>query len=487
MLFFQMMSTPTSATGQLDLATAAPEAPPEYLSPRGSPTYPFSVLGLKLFVLLGDLFVVFLGLAVARRLFLDEPVLPSLSQYAALALSVIVGVYLVEGYETRTHYEKDGVVSRFLLGLGASVGLLVAFLFVFPSLPLTRRFAFFAYLYLTPLFLAWRIAGSRVLRARLPRRRVAILGDGDAGARLEGAFSGHDAFSLAMIMDEVPEAGEAGDGPVPDPLAAVCLKRGIDLLVVALPKEERDPILESLVACRGLGIEVQDMATCFEILSQKIPVRHLEDEWVAFSSHFLGWGHDFEAKVKRLLDIVISFVLGVVAAPFVLVLALLIRLTSPGPALLGQKRVGKHGKVFTLYKLRSMRDDAEEDGKPVWAAEDDHRVTPVGWFLRKAHLDELPQLWNVFRGDMSLVGPRPERPEFVKELRRQIPYYDLRHVVKPGLTGWAQVKYPYGASEEDALAKLEYDLYYLRHKTLLWDFRILLRTFAVSVLGKGSR
>lgn len=200
----------------------------------------------------------------------------------------------------------------------------------------------------------------------------------------------------------------------------------------------------------------------------------------------MGWGHDFDEKAERFLDVVIALLGLALTLPLIGLLVLAIRMTSRGPAIFKQVRVGRGGMTYTLYKLRSMHVNAEEGGA-AWAVRDDPRATWLGSLLRRSHLDELPQLWNVLRGEMSMVGPRPERPEFVAQLRTKIPYYDLRHIVKPGVTGWAQIRHPYGASVADAEQKLEYDLYYIRHRNLLWDLRIILRTITVSVLGRGSR
>jgi exopolysaccharide biosynthesis polyprenyl glycosylphosphotransferase len=191
-------------------------------------------------------------------------------------------------------------------------------------------------------------------------------------------------------------------------------------------------------------------------------------------------------KVKRLIDFAVSALLLLGTMPVMVLSALAIRLDSPGPVFFKQERVGKNGLVFVLWKFRSMRQNAEENGA-VWAEKVDPRVTRVGKWIRLLRIDEIPQLYNVFRGEMSLIGPRPERPEFIQELEKQIPYYGIRHSVRPGITGWAQVNYRYGASVEDALRKLEYDLYYIKKMSLLLDFKIILKTIGVVLFGQGAR
>ena len=191
--------------------------------------------------------------------------------------------------------------------------------------------------------------------------------------------------------------------------------------------------------------------------------------------------------VKRMLDLSFSIILAIGTAPLMVLTAIAIKLDSPGAALYSQERVGENGRVFRIYKFRSMRTDAEQAGKPMWARDKDDRVTRVGRFIRKTRLDELPQLWNVMAGDMSFVGPRPERPFFVEQLAREIPFYLQRHAVKPGLTGWAQVKYQYGSSIEDAMEKLRYDLYYIKHLSVFFDLTIALDTVKVILFGKGAK
>jgi sugar transferase (PEP-CTERM system associated) len=191
--------------------------------------------------------------------------------------------------------------------------------------------------------------------------------------------------------------------------------------------------------------------------------------------------------VKRVFDLIVSLMLLAATSPIMLITAILIKLESHGPVFYRQERVGQHGRPFSIFKFRSMRTDAEKDGRPQWARKNDDRITGVGRFIRRTRIDELPQVFNVFMGEMSFVGPRPERPYFVADLNRQIPYYGVRHTVKPGITGWAQVRYPYGASIEDALEKLQYDLYYVKNHSLFLDLMILTQTAQVVLLGKGVR
>jgi exopolysaccharide biosynthesis polyprenyl glycosylphosphotransferase len=233
------------------------------------------------------------------------------------------------------------------------------------------------------------------------------------------------------------------------------------------------------------GVTFDHLPSVYEEYTGKIAVDNLRPSWLIFSEGFRK--SRFLAFCKRVLDVVAALIGLVLAVPIGLCVAIAVKLSSPGPVFYSQRRVGLRGKIFTVWKFRTMVADAEAQTGPVWASRDgDPRITAVGGLLRRTRLDELPQLWNILKGDMSLVGPRPERPEFVTDLTRQIPYYGQRHVVRPGLTGWAQVRYTYGASTEDALQKLQYDLYYIKNFSIPLDLYIVFETIKTVVLRKGT-
>jgi len=258
----------------------------------------------------------------------------------------------------------------------------------------------------------------------------------------------------------------------------------VDRVVVALEDRRRKLPIEDLLTCRLRGIAVQEYEELYEGITGKIAVQALRPSYLIFNEGFgrAPWGE----LAKRTLDLTLAVLMLAVTWPFMVASALCVRLDSPGSILFRQQRIGRDGVPFTVLKFRSMRVDAEKLSGPVWAQTDDPRITPVGRFLRKSRLDELPQLFNVLMGDMSLVGPRPERGVFVEELSEQIPYYNQRHIVKPGLTGWAQINYPYGNTVEDALQKLQYDLFYIKYQSLLFDLSILFNTVKTVLLRKGT-
>lgn len=267
-------------------------------------------------------------------------------------------------------------------------------------------------------------------------------------------------------------------------LPTIASERNIDLIVVALQDRRMLLPTDALLACRMAGIDIREYEALYEQITGKIAVESLRPSYLIFNE---GFHHNpWNELGKRILDVSATLVMLLLSWPLMLLTALAVRMDSPGPALFSQERIGRDGRPFTLYKFRSMRTDAETRSGPVWATENDPRITRVGRFIRKTRLDELPQLFNVLAGTMSLVGPRPERAHFVDDLATRIPYFRQRHRVKPGLTGWAQINYRYGASFADAVQKLQYDLFYIKNQSLLFDLSILFNTVKIVLLRKGT-
>jgi sugar transferase (PEP-CTERM system associated) len=321
--------------------------------------------------------------------------------------------------------------------------------------------------------------------------RILIFGAGPAaqvvGDTLRAADpNAHIVGFVAGPNESAPTVSREQLLTVKDSLTQTALALGVDEIVVALTERRAGSMpLRQLLDCKLSGIKVCDLNTHFEKTLGQIRIDYLNASWLIFGDGFnQGTLRTF---VKRVFDIVCSSILLVLAAPVMLVTALLVKFESEGPVLYRQERVGLNGRSFLVNKFRSMRTDAEKDGKPRWAGANDDRVTRVGAVIRRLRIDELPQLFNVLRGEMSLVGPRPERPYFVDQLTQAIPFFAVRHSVKPGVTGWAQVRYAYGATVEDSQEKLQYDLYYVKNHTLFLDLVVLFETVGVVLTGKGAR
>jgi sugar transferase (PEP-CTERM system associated) len=323
------------------------------------------------------------------------------------------------------------------------------------------------------------------------RSRVLVFGSGSAAAVVGDTLKASD--PNVQIVGYVPGPNESTPA-VPErqlistggPLVEIARQHKVDEIIVALTERRSGSMpLRELLDCKLVGVKVHDLSTHFEKTLGQIRIDYLNAGWLVFGDGF-NQG-TFRTWVKRTFDIVCASILIVVSAPIMLLAAIAIKLESRGPLLYRQERVGLNGTTFNVAKFRSMRTDAEKDGTPRWASANDDRVTRVGRIIRRLRIDELPQLFNVLKGEMSLVGPRPERPFFVEQLTQQIPFFAVRHSVKPGITGWAQVRYPYGATVEDSQEKLQFDLYYVKHHSLLLDMLILLETVSVVLTGKGAR
>lgn len=328
--------------------------------------------------------------------------------------------------------------------------------------------------------------------ARFFTHRVLVLGTGEEALNLQRAMS-RSTSSAVEVVGFYPVKGQnqpavAAKQILSPAVALHELVRSLDVdeIIVAV-REQRGGIMpiQDLLNCRLQGTRVTDLPAFFERVNGEVPVESLKASWLIYGDGFRqGLGRTI---VKRIFDVLAATLLFIPGIPIMLLAALAIFLETGGPVLLRQERVGLGGRTFSLLKFRSMHKDAEQDGRPRWANAGDARITRVGRFIRRTRIDELPQLFNVLKGDMSFVGPRPERPFFVAQLSEKIPFYGARHSVKPGITGWAQVRYPYASSVEDACKKLQFDLYYVKNHTLPLDLVILFETVRVVLLGEGAR
>jgi sugar transferase (PEP-CTERM system associated) len=340
---------------------------------------------------------------------------------------------------------------------------------------------------------AWRLAFEWVSHRVGPRERILLVGTSPATVTLA-----HELYERRVQLG-VEIAGFVDANPARvglslfnpkiigsiDDIPRIVKDFAVDRVVVSLADARGTLPMDRLLAMKMAdGVTFDHLASVYEEYTGKIAVENLRPSWFIFSAGFRKSA--IIRAAKRALDVVAACLGLLLAGPIMLIVAVAVKLSSPGPALYHQKRVGERGRIFVVHKFRSMRQDAEAATGAVWAQTRDPRTTPVGRFLRKTRLDELPQLWNVLRGEMSFVGPRPERPEFVEELTRQIPFYGERHAIKPGLTGWAQVRYAYGASVEDALEKLQYDLYYIKNMSIALDVFVIFETVKTVILRRGT-
>lgn len=383
---------------------------------------------------------------------------------------------------------------RLIQALGVSAVILALIYFAVPSVMIGRGIFEVSIVILITVIVSWRYLYLLVLRRGLFNEKIILLGSGDLSRSIcrqieEKIDCG---YTIALTVCEEGSNGCVDGIPaiMPDAegrygLADKARALGISKIVVALAEKRGRMPTRELLQCRLEGIEVIDGNTFFEMLTGRLIVKSLNPAWLIFSE---GFQQSTASRVlKRLSDTLLALLLVVLLAPLLLVAAVAVKLDSPGPAFFSQERAGRGRRPYRIHKLRSMVCDAEKHTGEVWAEEDDPRITRVGRILRRYRIDELPQIWNVLKGEMSFVGPRPEREVFIKDLERQIPYYSTRLTVKPGITGWAQINYPYGASIEDAVEKLNYDLFYIKNMSIWMDMMIMLRTVKTVLGGRGAR
>jgi sugar transferase (PEP-CTERM system associated) len=415
-----------------------------------------------------------------------------ISQSVLFALVMFLGIFSMGLYQGHMRLSLRSCAIRLSVGLTMGAVVLAVVYYVLPPLTLGRGMLAASVLLALGLLVASRTVFRNSVGEEAFRRRVIVLGAGRKAAELAALEHSDEGLNF-RILGFVPAPG---DEPVVESarfmdaqgsLAEFMRRHEADEIVVAMDERRQGLPMRALLECRLKGFSVVDALVFMERETGKVRLDMLHPSWFIFSE---GFSRSYvRVSLRRFFDVVAAVIMLVLTAPLMLVAALAIWLESGfrGPVLFEQLRVGLDGHPFLLKKFRSMVPNAEAVTGPTWCGQDDPRITCVGRVLRKFRIDELPQLFNVIMGEMSFVGPRPERPEFVDELGRQIPFYSERHVVKPGITGWAQLRYPYGASAEDAREKLQYDLYYAKNQSLLFDFAILLQTAEVVLWGKGVR
>lgn len=411
---------------------------------------------------------------------------------AAYCLVVLLSLYWNRMYDLvalRTRWE---IATKLCTSIGWATPPLWGYYYLVPSLS-PGRAVFLISVVLSLLFLAaWRLFLLELFRRRSFAERVLIVGTGDRAKDLARILLARRHLGFLVI-------GHLGDDPAlqgvsivnpkvigtTDQVCELALRHHATRVVVAMSEDRGNLNMESLLNCKTSGIPVHSASEYVERLIGQIPLDGLRLSWLIFSEGFVV--SNSTLFVKRCLDTAVAVVGLLVTWPILLLTALAIRIDSPGPILYCQERVGRKGKSFTLWKFRSMKVDAELDGEPVWAMENDPRITRVGRLIRRTRIDEIPQLWNVLMGDMSLVGPRPERRPFVESLQQASRFYEERLVVRPGITGWAQISTKYAATIEESLEKLQYDLYYIKNLSVFFDLAIMVRTFRLVMQARKSR
>jgi sugar transferase (PEP-CTERM system associated) len=440
----------------------------------------------------GELLVIFGSMAfVAHRYHPSDEPFTAVWKVALVTALCLLCLYYNDLYDLTIVRTNREVLIRLLQAIGTALILLALLYLALPALMVGDG----AFLPATAIFLsgmlAWRLIFNRVAAMPPFGERVLIVGTDAAAQTVARQVLAQQNFHYDIVgfIDQDPSrVGERLVNPgvvgTPADIGHLIETRGIGRIFVGLSDRRGQLPVRELLRAKLRGVRVEDVNTVYERLTGKLLVEDLRPSLLIFSDGFRA--SKLTRQSKRLFDTMLALAGLVIAAPLMLLTAIAVWLESGSPVLYRQDRVGENGRVFTLFKFRSMRQDAER-GTPIWAKAVDERVTHVGAVIRKTRLDELPQLWNVLRGDMSFVGPRPERPFFVNQLSDEIPFYDQRHAVKPGITGWAQVKYRYGASLEDSIEKLRYDLYYVKHMSVPFDLTILFDTVKVVLFAKGAR
>lgn len=452
-----------------------------------------SISAATLFQLVAEICWLFLAVLLVLRL--DGVVMPR-DQEIVLALIFAVSITCLNGAFGLYRRAHDLSASSYFLRvlLAPAIGIPLAYLIaqlVPLGVPVYENWALAILLALVGLLLIRHAVLLPLVGMMLPHR-VLVLGTGPEARLVQVSLASAAPLGVRLVgfypLEKSPESVVPTTRIVArgTSLDDTVRQLGVHEVIVAV-RQQRGGVLplRELLDCRLEGVTITDLAGYFERVHGQVPIESLKVSWLIYGEGFRqNW---VRTVVKRSFDVVVSALLLVVAAPVMVVASLLIGLEGGGRIIYRQDRVGYRGRTFTVFKLRSMAHDAEKDGRAAWATKNDARVTRVGRYIRRMRIDELPQLLNVLKGEMSFVGPRPERPEFVAMLTEQIPYYAVRHSVKPGLTGWAQVRYSYGATVEQSVRKLEYDLYYVKNHTLLLDLVILLETVRVVLLGEGAR
>ena len=427
----------------------------------------------------------------ARQIGMDvEEITTRAAPLLSFALSIQTAMIAVGVYGTEALQSIRFALARLLVAISLGVIFLSVMHFLLPDLTLWRSNSLYAMGLAVMLLLAVRLLLGSMLGGEAFKRRLVVLGAGNRANRIreleQRKGSGFLVVGYIAMNDGAQIIPEAINRSAIYNLADFVVRLGASEVVLALEERRNALPLSDLLRIKTTGVHVNEISTFLERETGRVDLDSVNPSWLIFSDGFSA-GRRLSSIAKRLFDVIASSILLLLTGPVILIAAILVKLDSKGPAFYRQQRVGLYGEEFWIVKLRTMRQDAEVGGQAVWAEKDDPRITRLGYWLRKLRIDELPQTWTVLKGEMSFVGPRPERRQFVEDLEQHLRYYAERHMVKPGITGWAQINYPYGASIEDSRNKLEYDLYYAKNYTPFLDLLILIQTLRVVLWPEGAR
>jgi sugar transferase (PEP-CTERM system associated) len=404
---------------------------------------------------------------------------------AALTVCTILCAYYFDLYEPQHISARWEIYFRLLLVMGCLAFALSAIVYVFPQAAIARFVFLLGLILVVAGLIAWRSAFEWISGHAVFQERVYVLGEGERASAIIETIREHREAGMVVVGWDAPALDKAGRKKTfATAVEQMASETSIDRVVIALDERRGELPVDGLLAMRFRGVTIEEVGSVLERLTGKLQLDGLRPSDLLFCEGFrMKPSQQFLLRIASTLVAAIGLILFLPLFPFVL---LLVRLSSPGPVFFRQERVGLNGKIFNVYKFRTMVVNAEAEGAQ-WAQKNDPRVTRMGQFMRKTRLDEVPQLWNVLRGDMSFVGPRPERPEFVSWLAQELPFYEVRNMIRPGLTGWAQIRYGYGATLEQSREKLAYDLYYVKHQTLGLDLLIMFETIKTILRRRGAQ
>ena len=398
--------------------------------------------------------------------------------FTIIYLLWLIVFYIAGLYELTLARNNINFYSTLLRGLMINAGLAIAFFYFIPYFGITPKTNLFLNLTIfTLLFSAWRQLYNHLLKTSTLVNNVLFIGRNKESEQINQIIKDNPQLGYRTIKQIKPRNIQT-----PFDLLEMATQKNIKTIITAIDPHYDSKLVQSLYQCLPLKISFSDLPSFYEKILGKVPISSIGEIW--FLENLTESQKNFYEAFKRIFDMLGAFVFGSISLIFYPLIILAIKLDSRGPIFFKQRRISQDGQIFKVIKFRSMIEEAEKNGVQ-WADHQDHRITRIGNFLRKTRLDELPQMWNVFIGQMSFIGPRPERIEFVQQLEKEVPYYQIRHIVKPGLTGWAQVNFHYGASVQDSIEKLQYELYYIKHRSFILDLSILLRTIKIVLKGGG--